>query len=63
MENLRSVVSKNAIIALGDMFRGLGTGMDGEVMAASQILLKVSSHACVTAGCKFLTKIGFNCCL
>ena len=40
VENLRSQISKNAILALGDMFIGLGTRMDPEVIAVISSMVK-----------------------
>lgn len=40
VENLRSAAAKNAILALGDFFYGVQTGMDSEVPASSAVLVK-----------------------
>lgn len=40
VDNLRSVVAKNALLALGDLFQGLGKGADVEVAVAVPCLLK-----------------------
>jgi len=42
IDNLRSAVAKNAILAMGDMFQGLGKAMEGEVPATIPVLVKVS---------------------
>lgn len=47
VDNLRSVVAKNALLALGDMFHGLGKGADVEVAAAVPCLLKRAVDASV----------------
>jgi len=39
-DNLRSAVAKNAILALGDLFQGMGRGMDAELPAVLAMLLK-----------------------
>ena len=40
MDNLRSAVAKQALLALADLFRGLRTAMDAEVMLVLPVLLK-----------------------
>lgn len=45
MDNLRSAVSKNAILTVCDMFTGLGRQMDPEVPTIISVLLKVSSYS------------------
>lgn len=40
IDNLRSVVAKNAILALGDLFQGLGKLMDGEILTTIPNLVK-----------------------
>lgn len=39
-DNLRSAVAKNAILCLGDLFQGMGIGMDAEVLGTISTLLK-----------------------
>eukprot|EP00602_Paraphysomonas_sp_CaronLab_P002010 CAMPEP_0185022652 /NCGR_PEP_ID=MMETSP1103-20130426/5358_1 /TAXON_ID=36769 /ORGANISM="Paraphysomonas bandaiensis, Strain Caron Lab Isolate" /LENGTH=1419 /DNA_ID=CAMNT_0027554823 /DNA_START=78 /DNA_END=4334 /DNA_ORIENTATION=+ len=40
VENLRSAAAKNAILALGDIYRGLKVGVDAEVAASGAVLIK-----------------------
>ena len=40
VENLRSQISKNAVLTLGDMFIGLGSKMDGEVASVITSMVK-----------------------
>ncbi len=39
---MRSTAAKNAILALGDLYSSLKTGMDPEINSSSSILIKVS---------------------
>jgi len=47
-DNLRSQVSKNAILTIADMYAGFGKGVDGEVFGAIALLTKKCADSATT---------------